>query len=68
MTRAEDILLRKRQRARKKKIMFIKDMIDPGQKDVLYEVKSTKINRQIEFDMKFFGVGSGQAIKDLAIV
>ena len=61
-------MLSKRQRARKKKVMFLKDIIDPCQKDVLYEIKSTKINHQIEYDMKYFGVGSSQASKDLAIL
>jgi hypothetical protein len=56
ISKAEDVLLRKRQRARKKKVNFIKDIIDPRQ-DVIYEIKSKKINRLIEFDMKFFGVG-----------
>ena len=62
--KTEEILLSKRQRARKKKVMFLKDIIDPCQKDVLYEIKSNKINHQIEYDMKFFGVGSSQASKD----
>lgn len=39
ISKAEDVLLRKRQRARKKKVNFIKDIIDPRQ-DVIYEIKS----------------------------
>jgi hypothetical protein len=57
ISKAEHLLLSKRQRARKKKVNFIKDIINPCHRDVIYEIKSSKINRLIEFDMKFFGVG-----------